>query len=233
MDEAAHRDQRHLARRSAGTAALSNPDDPNHYSGQADELCLECPLICKTGSSIECGLLVLSRSLNPVIALIAAKICEKPAEVLCGDYCQGIYGPLLEDDPKNCGKCGTTCPESFECCAGQCKDTRNDPQNCGACGARCVGATSTCCNGHCVDLDTDYLNCGRCGKFCGGYEQECRNGICHEPTCPPSRRCGWDYCCPEGTYCTGIGNMCCNEDLSKCQCTPGNTICNGQCRPDC
>ncbi len=88
-------------------------------------------------------------------------------------FCLGTFGDDsvcvdTDRDPKNCGTCGTVCPDTSTCQGGECQcfineelcpgtfgddlvcvDTDRDPKNCGACGTACP-AESSCVDGQCV-----------------------------------------------------------------------------------
>jgi hypothetical protein len=132
--------------------------------------------------------------------------------------CDGVMVDT-ENDPSNCGACGTQCDEGFGTCAQgrcgcalpelevcrddqRCLDLQRDPNNCGSCdfacapGAACVGGNCECrpgltlCNGECVDTKVDPNHCGGCGMDCGG--EACRDWTCRE-------RCDLlDFRCDQG-----------------------------------
>jgi hypothetical protein len=66
----------------------------------------------------------------------------------------------LQNDRRNCGSCGVTCPPEEYCQAGTCKACDPPLRLCGGC----------------VDLQTDPGHCGSCGNVC-------RSGICEDGTC--------------------------------------------------
>jgi hypothetical protein len=87
------------------------------------------------------------------------------------------------------------CPDGFEVCGGACVRTDNDPANCGACGTACaenqVCGLSQCltscpedmtgCDGSCVDLQTDPMHCGTCEGACAAGDNAhatCTAGQC-------------------------------------------------------
>jgi hypothetical protein len=206
------------AGRSAGVAR-SNPDNP--YDGQADELCSECPLVCKTLGSMECGLLILLLTRgNKEAAATLGPLCAKPAEAGCKPYCNSMIGPLLEDDSKNCGACGHGCAGQERCCAGQC--------------AQCCSGERPCPNGTCVAEDEccpDAIppSCGEC------EERVCENGdyVCRcqdECNCPPGKPFNRELCI-------------CGECVARCNpetgmfdqigCEAGEACIRGQCTRIC
>src|SRR6185369_3475545 len=80
-------------------------------------------------------------------------------------------------------------------CGGRCTTTQNDPLNCGACGTMCPGNTYDCTAGKCtcrpgfslckigptngcMDLQHSLQNCGACGFACTGSNQRCNKGMC-------------------------------------------------------
>jgi hypothetical protein len=89
-----------------------------------------------------------------------------------------------------------------DCCNGACVNPNNDPLNCGACGTRCTGATSYCNGGQCTapECNQDAGACGTgttcCGTSCCGADEDCCSvegpisgppPVCHKKdagTCP-------------------------------------------------
>jgi hypothetical protein len=51
-------------------------------------------------------------------------------------------------DAGTCGG-GAACGVGLTCCTDTCRNTNNDPDNCGACGTKCSGSTSMCLGGAC------------------------------------------------------------------------------------
>ncbi len=126
---------------------------------------------------------------------------------LCGNLlnCNGVCVDQ-QNDPANCGACGTACQQGEYCsqgactstcgggttgCNGSCVDTNVDPANCGSCGnacqqgevcslgqcgVQCAGGT-TKCDSDCVDLQTNIAHCGTCGNACKAGEV-CAGGAC-------------------------------------------------------
>jgi hypothetical protein len=196
-------------RHQAAVQAASNPDNP--YDGQANELCQECSIVCKTLSSLECSLLASLLSGSPVAAVGVGPICNKPAEAGCGPYCHSMVAPLLEDDPQNCGACGRVCPANMVCRQGQCDYPC--PAN------KILDPTS----GHCIceiegwsDCATDHCDCHISeGEVCFTEGPVCCNagGI----YCPQNPGGG---CCASYQLCTVDGccspNCLCRDDPARC-----------------
>jgi hypothetical protein len=138
------------------------------------------------------------------------------SEVLCGTSCV-----TLDDDPRHCGACNTTCGAGEVCVDG-------------ACGVTCP-AGRTSCEGACRDLETDRAHCGACDAACGAG-QACVSGAC-ATTCPT----GQDLC--EGgcfdlqtsnAHCGACGEACgaglvCAAGSCQASCPTGQALCGGQC----
>ena len=124
--------------------------------------------------------------------------CNAP-QTVCGSTCT-----TLQDDPSNCGKCGTVCSTGSACVSGVCTsaetlcqpdggapyyaNTQTDNANCGACGnacatpgacskGHCCGAGQTYCSTACTDTRSDTNNCNTCGNACPA-QQSCVAGGC-------------------------------------------------------
>ena len=173
----------------------------------------------------------------------------------CGTSSTLCDGSCVEtqNDPANCGACGTVCPTGQVCSVGQCGvsclggstlctdkcvDTTNDPANCGSfgtwcpvgevcsggqCALDCNGGTTKCAN-LCVDTQSDPKNCGFCGNACPGAM------VCTQGGCNTSCQGGTSQC---GQACVDL-----KVDPSNCgQCgnaCPGGQVCsNGQCALTC
>lgn len=147
---------------------------------------------------------------------------------------QGIDGYCadLNDDPRNCGACGSACAAGERCANGQCQGTSE---------AQCAPGL-TDCNGACVDLASDMNNCGACGVLCesGLVAAECRAGVCERANCPP----GLEYCgaadgcrdltqdidhCGACQYACGFDQNCETGVCVAPQCPIGTTDCGGYC----
>jgi hypothetical protein len=143
--------------------------------------------------------------------------------VTCGSGATLCGGSCVEtqNDPANCGACGTACPAGQVCSAGKCGvtclggstlcgttcvQTQNDPANCGACGTACptgqvcstgkCGVTclggSTPCGGSCVQTQSDPNNCGACGTACPAGQ------VCSSGKCGVTCLGGSTLCTPDG-----------------------------------
>jgi hypothetical protein len=109
-------------------------------------------------------------------------------------------------------------------CNGVCTDTNQDPLNCGTCGTKCTTGSQTCtegvctcvqpasgtskltnCNGVCTDTSQDLLNCGTCGTKCSDkmYGSNCVNSKCQ-------------MTCPSGSVLCQPGNVCVTTSASNC-----------------
>ncbi len=97
--------------------------------------------------------------------------------------------------------CSPTCALGRQCCNGECKNVDNDPTNCGACGTHCTGNTpycdgtckaipcgrdgGTCSNGTCCGPD-----CCSSGQICCKSEgplsgpPTCYTPTAQQPSCP-------------------------------------------------
>jgi hypothetical protein len=154
------------------------------------------------------------------------------------------------------------CPSNLTDCDTVCVDTDNDPANCGACGTAC-GETEYCsggscteggggcqppltdCDGTCTDVSIDTNNCGACGTTCADGEKcngsgqcalscqaglvEC-SGTCIDPLkdnayCGASGDClgaNAGTTCADGTKCDGAG-------ACALSCQAGFLACGGVC----
>ncbi len=92
-----------------------------------------------------------------------------PGLTACGGFCVD-----LQDDPANCGACGTTCPLDRPCDRGACSDA-------------CTGGRTNC-GGSCVDLTTDAEHCSAC-------DHACEAAVAADPTCVAG---ACDLVCHEG-----------------------------------
>jgi hypothetical protein len=88
--------------------------------------------------------------------------CVSSGQCIDSECCadSGIGGMVcrdLENDPKNCGHCGTVCPSGKPYCQiGECRT-----ELCGQGLSACPGVT-----GSCIDEATDSNHCGNCDTRC-------------------------------------------------------------------
>ncbi len=59
---------------------------------------------------------------------------------------------VVFDSNTDGGPCGAGggCGAGLTCCGDTCRNTQNDPLNCGGCGTTCSGSTSMCLGGSCA-----------------------------------------------------------------------------------
>jgi hypothetical protein len=141
-------------------------------------------------------------------------------------------------------------PICTDVCDGKCVDFQNDPQNCGACGTACGSAEScsggecvalgcgrgmSSCSNKCVDLQVDPVNCGKCGKACAAAEV-CSKGKCASGCGNGVTACG-NLCVDlqdDPQNCGGCGMACkdgevCSKGACGLTCGAGTLACNGRC----
>jgi hypothetical protein len=121
---------------------------------------------------------------------------------MCGGTCTST-----QEDPMNCGQCGTQCRNDQACLAGQCT----------------CRPGLTLCNGQCVDLVNNGNNCGACGVTCG-QGIRCVNGVCPATQGCPAGQVTCDRACftqaelaSSPLHCTdqpfSCGNQCQADEL--------------------
>lgn len=170
-------------------------------------------LVCALGMAVGCGRSELAAELGPQVAGCAAGLL----------HCAGVCVDA-DDDARNCGGCGRTCPGQQSCRAGRC-----EPPAC-ADGLRA-------CNGVCFDLRSDATHCGGCGIACG-RGVPCRDGRCDESQAclPPATVCG-DSCVSLSTdanHCGACFNACAGSSICDAGiCVPGCTSGLDACADDC
>jgi hypothetical protein len=101
------------------------------------------------------------------------------------------------------GVCAVACTIGRTCCGGACANLNNDPMNCGACGTHCDGANNLCSGGTCVPSTCAANvrcaantvccgnNCCGAGSLCcendgpiSGGPPSCFTPTADQPTCP-------------------------------------------------
>jgi hypothetical protein len=171
--------------------------DPCTVSG-LDGVCAVGTLRCQAGSA---AATCVSTQPQP-----QAETCNMRDDDCNGMVDDDVAPGLLQNDPLNCGACGTRCGSTERCCAGACVTVSSDMQNCGMCGRvctmsqTCMAGTCTpptemdagtmcdsvrlctggliCCDGSCVPSDAS--NCGVCGRQCTATTQACCGNTCVE-----------------------------------------------------
>jgi len=149
-----------------------------------------------------------------------------PGKSLCDGTC---IDP--QNDPDNCGKCGSACPLAQVCSSGKCA------QECPSGNSVCTPDGGT--RGYCIDTKSDNGNCGKCGAACASG-QTCVNGSCSSACATGSTLCSPDSGTP---YCANLKNdqgncgQCGKACLSDQLCSSGNCVgsCTStqkQCTPD-
>ena len=157
-----------------------------------------------------------------------------------GACCRGRCSDL-ENDPANCGRCGSGCLKGLECVAGRCQARSCRGQMAGTvCSMQ--GLEGACCRGSCADPSSwmsDPANCGGCGHSCAPG-LACRQKLCVDPasgvrpawtcldeghTCPDGTFCLIDSCLPractgesDGLLCPGAGGQvghCCGQTCTN------------------
>ncbi len=84
--------------------------------------------------------------------------------------------------------CPPACETGRDCCDGECTNLQNDPRNCGACGTACPDGTY-CTAGACVDIPCTTSCAGDetcCGTMCCGGGTICcdpQGPVSTGPTC--------------------------------------------------
>jgi hypothetical protein len=66
------------------------------------------------------------------------------------------------------GACALACTIGRTCCGGGCVNLNNDPMNCGACGTHCAGANNLCSGGTCVAPCAANVATCATGSYCCG-----------------------------------------------------------------
>ncbi|MBK8995105.1 MAG: hypothetical protein IPM35_05040 [Myxococcales bacterium] len=144
---------------------------------------------------------------------------------------------------------GTKCPTGQTACGDTCVRTEQDPNNCGACGTVCQGAQvcdngscadacsggRTDCDKSCVDTSSDPAHCGGCATFCTEAET-CSSGKCSSSCATGQTQCGAS-CVDTQTsdqHCGTCSNNCgtgkkCQAGSCVVSCTTGQTLCDGAC----
>ena len=126
---------------------------------------------------------------------------------------------VLDNDPKNCGKCGVVCGSangSASCAAGACKIA------CAPDFGNCNGKLDDGCE---VDLRTDPKNCGKCGaapvEVCNGVDDDCDGKPDEAFACvrgSATRACT--------ASCGSAGTQACSDTCTLSSCNPPAETCN-------
>ncbi len=216
----------------------------------------QCSLSCG-GGTIKCGSSCVASGVDPSNcgscghACATGQVCSAgQCATQCGgglSLCGGTGGDggatglcvNEQNDPNNCGGCGTVCPAGNACvagscsvscpgteinCNGKCVDPSGDDQYCGAtagCGTGDAGSAGTQCP------SGEVCNGGSCSVSCPGTEVNC-NGLCIDPS-SNSQYCGATAGCGTGDT-GGAGQSCpagstCSGGSCTASCAPGLTSC--------
>jgi hypothetical protein len=111
----------------------------------------------------------------------------------CGGVCINRYG----NDNKNCGACGTSCPDGTQCNGGTCAAVVDCSKNADNVNCQLASdAYGTCCNGQCQAY-------GTCGTACEKGDVRDANNICVHAKSgkPDNHTCTDDSDCPTGYGC--------------------------------
>jgi len=138
---------------------------------------------------------------------------------------------------------GDGCDAGLTPCGQSCVDLQNDPHNCGGCGSscgpdeHCIGGTCSSdgcppglsdCGGQCVDLGTNPQHCGGCYHLCD-FDESCLAGACVGGACPPGLLLCGDECVDtlvDPMHCGGCTNSCgSGESCNYGSCTCSNPVC--------
>src|SRR5512136_3175970 len=139
-----------------------------------------------------------------------------PCPTLCAGVCTN-----LDNDQKNCGKCGLACEPDQTCSGGLCVQ---------ACPSDMVA-----CEGKCIDPFTDPNHCGASGNCIGVYTgikcdagKSCVSKLCTCPTATPNA-------CGAGTtaFCTDFKTDPANCGACGNKCAAGKLCVNGTCGQTC
>jgi hypothetical protein len=171
----------------------------------SDEDCVYngCQPKCSTCQSRSPLTLVCKDACPPPTVCAADGNCECPNG---GTLCSGPACRDLQNDPNNCGHCGTVCAAGEMCQTGQCT----------------CPTGQTMCSGQCVDTQTDPNNCGSCGNACPGGDA-CSGGTCSG--CAPGIPCN-GTCISSTETCCGAPGMplACAPPLNQCCTVPCSNI---------
>jgi hypothetical protein len=96
--------------------------------------------------------------------------------------------------------CSPACSTGRDCCGSTCVNSNNDPKNCGACGTACSGSTPLCEGGACkaapCSVDGGCAQC--CGNECCASGQLCCSSEGPVSGGPPSCVTPTNGTCPQG-----------------------------------
>jgi alpha-tubulin suppressor-like RCC1 family protein len=140
-------------------------------------------------------------------------IDEPLSESACGDGASCVMGSCgCEGDLFDCGN-------AF---SAECADLTSDPRNCGSCGLTC-GEGFDCIDGGCVDIDEcETIDCpshSECVNIVGSAE--CRCSVGYTPNADSSSCVDFDECTITGANCSSNAS-CHNTDGSfACECLAG------------